>query len=1234
MTILSMIILTIKPLAIMKKSVLSICAIAAAFLLAGCQKEINNEEVNLVEATHSVVFTADKIIDTRTAIASEGSDVVSYKWIDGDDSRMYITESYQNGEETTVNVGTVRQMTLSNNDKTATFNVTFNGSAPTGSVTYRAVYGGSFSSNNHNPSIPDEQNPLPNSFDPSADIMVSEEIVKSSRDENPTFKFNMSRKVSVNKMTLKGLDPGEVVSSVSFESDQRHSGTYLVNSDSYNTTDGRTKLTFIYTTNNTVPSSGEFPVYFTTRPVTNAAFTVTAVTDQHRYRKTPASTISFAVGKVRRFGVNLEGCEQPEGRVFTLVTSPSELQIGADVVIAANGSKNIAMSNTQGTNNRPETDATKSSDYSTITITDQVQVFTLLNGATTGTYAFSFDNDGTTNYLYAASSTSNWLRSQENLDENASWTVAISNNEATITAQGSNTHNILQYNSSGNIFSCYESGQQTVYLYQAEAQESVATPTFSPEAGEVNAGTEVTISTTTPNATIYYTTNGDTPTTSSSVYSGPITITANVTIKAIAVKEDYKNSAVASARYTIPGSGWIETSLGSISEGDVFVIVGVKNDQPYAMANNNGTTSAPSAVEVVINGDKLASDPADYLKWNLTVTNSSYIFYPDGDATNRLYCINNNNGLRVGTGDNPEFTVSNDYLFNTGQSRYIGVYVSDDTKDWRSYTSINNNITGETFKFYKYVAAPDTRDPAPISWNPTSGTATMSANGTTTSLPSLTNGDHLAVTYASSNPEVATIASDGTVTIVSGGETEISATYDGSDSNAPYKTTTVSYTLTVTDSRPTAATPTFTPGASAVASGTTVTISCETSGATIYYTTGNSTFSVDNWTLYSEPISITTGCTLKAIAIKNNYKNSEVASATYTISESVNNTSTEANPYTVAEVTELISGLDQSTTVEDVYVKGIISEITNAYSSQYHNITFNISADGLTTGTQFKIYRIGAESASTFQVGDGVELVGTAQNYGGTNPQLNANISAITILHKPTFSPNGGSFTTNSQTVTIEAASGASILYSTDGSSPATTYSGPLTLTATTTVKAVATMGVVTTGVTEATFTKNDGSPTLQYTLDGTVTGGTSGYADESTITQNSITWKATANTTMNPWRFGGKNLTAKNRAVYSTTPISSNISSIEVESGTATLTVNSLTITVHNSANDAANGTNAIATKTETTSTSITKSTVTLTNNTSSSWAGKYYRIVYNVTTAGSSNSYIQFLSAKFYGI
>lgn len=81
--------------------------------------------------------------------------------------------------------------------------------------------------------------------------------------------------------------------------------------------------------------------------------------------------------------------------------------------------------------------------------------------------------------------------------------------------------------------------------------EPCATPTFSVAEGTVDEGTKVSLSCDTDGATIYYTTDGTTPTTSSDVYSSAITINSNQTIKVIAAKDDMAYSAVASATYTI-----------------------------------------------------------------------------------------------------------------------------------------------------------------------------------------------------------------------------------------------------------------------------------------------------------------------------------------------------------------------------------------------------------------------------------------------------------------------------------------------------------------------------------------------------------------------------------------------------------------------------------------------------------------------------------------------------------
>jgi hypothetical protein len=78
-----------------------------------------------------------------------------------------------------------------------------------------------------------------------------------------------------------------------------------------------------------------------------------------------------------------------------------------------------------------------------------------------------------------------------------------------------------------------------------------ATPAFTPAAGTYTGTQSIAIASATPNAAIYYTTNGATPTAGSTLYYGPITVSATESLKAVAIAYDYRPSTTASAVYTI-----------------------------------------------------------------------------------------------------------------------------------------------------------------------------------------------------------------------------------------------------------------------------------------------------------------------------------------------------------------------------------------------------------------------------------------------------------------------------------------------------------------------------------------------------------------------------------------------------------------------------------------------------------------------------------------------------------
>lgn len=147
---------------------------------------------------------------------------------------------------------------------------------------------------------------------------------------------------------------------------------------------------------------------------------------------------------------------------WNLVTDAANLAVGNEIIIADKDSK-YALSTNQKTSNRGA--VAISVEETKVTINDDVQIITLEEGEVANTFAFNVG----TGYLYAASSSSNHLKTQTTNDANGSWLITIAGTGvATIRAQGNYTRNWLRYNYNNGapLFACYGSGQTDVVIYK------------------------------------------------------------------------------------------------------------------------------------------------------------------------------------------------------------------------------------------------------------------------------------------------------------------------------------------------------------------------------------------------------------------------------------------------------------------------------------------------------------------------------------------------------------------------------------------------------------------------------------------------------------------------------------------------------------------------------------------------------------------------------------------------
>ncbi len=157
--------------------------------------------------------------------------------------------------------------------------------------------------------------------------------------------------------------------------------------------------------------------------------------------------------------------EQRTVPLYEKVTDASSLAANKYILIT-DEEGTVALNTNQDNNNRKASSVTTNPDnanqiYFVPTAGDNPQELKL-GGSSSGWSLKDVDRNG---FLYAASSSSNHLKTQTTNDANGLWTIAIADGVATITATGTYTHNILRYNSNSQLFSCYQSGQAPVAIY-------------------------------------------------------------------------------------------------------------------------------------------------------------------------------------------------------------------------------------------------------------------------------------------------------------------------------------------------------------------------------------------------------------------------------------------------------------------------------------------------------------------------------------------------------------------------------------------------------------------------------------------------------------------------------------------------------------------------------------------------------------------------------------------------
>lgn len=608
------------------KYLLAVATVAMAF--TSCSKdEISDPSIEAQKVTFTVTSGSD--LETAPASRTEFDEETGQMNWSADGEALEVIQIL--GSE--ISHATTEAYTIEN--RMARFQVTFN--ALTGSepydLTYSAVYPAANYSDNTNDhtkfriKLPAAQTPTETGFDPNADLLLAKPETRTAQPaEGEELNFRFKRVAAIAKMTLKGILAGEKLAKVELTASQPMAGysrTNLKTGEIYDI--GYYKEETMTLTLNDSETTGEDVIWFTSLPCVfgeGDSFTVKAYTDKATYEKTVSfsapEAFKFVSGGLTRFGIT--GMTRTENAVdeYVLLTNVADLSVGDQIIITSGTDGAVkAISTTQNNNNRGATDIEIASNTIT-TIPANAQIITLETGMVANTFAFHVEGD-VTGYLYAASSSKNYLKTQDNIDGNASWTIDVAESGvATIKAQGDYTRNLLQYNNSNTLFSCYSSKQQDVYIFYKAGTPKTAleTPTgveavakgnevlvgWKPVAGATSYTVSFEPATIEPRTVLH----DDAMAEYSEIFEN-LDYATEYTVSVVANPadtENYKASAPATATFTtgedpnqtITPIGEITTEGNYTAEGTVVA----RGSQAYIIADNTG------AMMVYHNGNERA----------------------------------------------------------------------------------------------------------------------------------------------------------------------------------------------------------------------------------------------------------------------------------------------------------------------------------------------------------------------------------------------------------------------------------------------------------------------------------------------------------------------------------------------------------------------------------------------------------------------------------------------------